>query len=139
MTLVIDASVALKWVIDEPGSEKADILLNAAMIAPDLFQAEIGHVLTRHVRRTRLSAEQARSGFSEIMSRVALLPMRALGEVALEISLALRHSMHDCYYLAAAEASGRPLVTADAVFVAKLRGMGRGELVYLLGEEVPDV
>jgi predicted nucleic acid-binding protein len=137
LTLVVDASVALKWAINEPGSENAAELVTLAMIAPSLFQAEVGHVLTKSVRRARLSVRQARVGFDRIMQRVALSPIEPLGNAALELSLALRHSIHDCYYLAAAETTGRPYVTADAVFVMKLREIGRGRLVYLLGEEVP--
>src|SRR3712207_1267113 len=104
------------------------------MIAPSLLQAEVGHVLTKRVRRSQLSAGQARAGFDFIMRQITLLPIRPPGSAALDRSLALRHSMHDCYYLVAAEASRRPLVTADEVFAAKLRDTKRGDLIYLLGE-----
>lgn len=139
MTIVVDASVSIKWVVDEPGSESAALLLSRSMIAPSLFQAEVGHVLTKRVRRALLAAGHARAGFGFVMRQVVLSPIEPLGTQALELSLMLHHSMHDCYYLAAAEAIGRPYVTADAVFVAKLRATGRGDLVYLLGEELSDV
>ena len=138
MTLVVDASVALKWIVNEPGSDDGVQLLTRAKIAPSLLQTEVGHVLTRRVRRSQLTAAQARAGFAFIARQCTLLSTRGLGDVALNLSLDLRHSMHDCYYLATAEATARPLVTADAVFVAKLREVGRGEQVYLLGEEIPD-
>ncbi|HEX9954767.1 MAG TPA: type II toxin-antitoxin system VapC family toxin [Allosphingosinicella sp.] len=138
MTFVVDASVAIKWVADEAGSQHAVKLLLRPMIAPSLFQAEVGHVLTKRVRRSELTAEQARQGFAFVARQCTLVPIEKLGGRALNLSLELHHSVHDCYYLAVAEAAERPLVTADAAFVAKLRRAGRGEQVYLLGEEVPN-
>ncbi len=138
MTLVVDASVAVKWVLEEPGVEIAAKLLPRSMIAPELFQAEVGHVLSKSVRGKIMSPLQARTGFERILRRVTLVRIATFGPAALLLSLELRHAIYDCYYLVAAEMTGRPLVTADALFVRKLRESGRGRLVYLLGEEVPD-
>ena len=43
MTLVIDASVALKWFVEEQGSDKARGLLSREerLIAPELLLAEV--------------------------------------------------------------------------------------------------
>ncbi len=139
MRFVIDASVAIKWVFDESGADSATTYLLRPTIAPELFQAEVGHVLTRGIRRGELSAAQARAGFKLISDRVALSPMGPRGQAALALSLELSHAIYDCYYLAAAEVARLPFVTADAVFIRKLRASGRGGQVYLLGEEVPDV
>jgi predicted nucleic acid-binding protein len=138
LTIVVDASVAVKWVVHEAGSDHAVKLLFRRMMAPSLFQAEVGHVLTKRVRRSQLKADQARAGFAFIARQCTLLPIEKLGDRALDLSLELNHSVHDCYYLAAAEASKQPLITADAVFVTKLRNSGRGGRVYLLGEEIPN-
>jgi predicted nucleic acid-binding protein len=43
--LVIDASVAIKWVIDEPGTKEALSLLKHRLYAPDLLVAECGNIL----------------------------------------------------------------------------------------------
>ncbi len=138
MTIVVDASVAIKWVAHEAGSDHALKLLFRRLMAPSLFQVEVCLVLTKRVRRSQLKADQARLGFAFIARQCTLLPIEKLGDRALDLSLELNHSVHDCYYLAAAEVSMRPLVTADAVFVTKLRSSGRGGRVYLLGEEVPN-
>jgi predicted nucleic acid-binding protein len=37
---VIDASVAVKWVVTEPGSDLAELLLDRALVAPALLFAE---------------------------------------------------------------------------------------------------
>ena len=52
MTVVIDASVALKWVIEEDGSEAArGLLLSEVLAAPDLMIVECANVLWAKERR----------------------------------------------------------------------------------------
>ncbi len=138
MTLVIDTSVAIKWVVEEAGSDDAFELIPRGLMAPELFQSEVGSALTKKVRGRELTAEQARLGFRHILSRVSLLPSAPFGDAAFELSLALHHSIYDCYFLAAAEAQGPFLVTADAIFAAKVRATSRAPFIYLLGEEIPD-
>jgi predicted nucleic acid-binding protein len=49
--LVIDASIAIKWVIEEEGTKEALALRNQALVAPDLLIAECANVLWKKVRR----------------------------------------------------------------------------------------
>jgi predicted nucleic acid-binding protein len=137
LTLVVDTSVALKWVLEEEGTEHSLQLLTRTLVAPGLLQAEVGNTLSKRVRGRQLMSEQAVRAFDKVMTLVHLVPGREFGQVALELSLALHHSVYDCYFLAAAEKHG-PLVTADGVFAAKARATKYGRLVYLLGEEIPD-
>ena len=53
MSVVIDASVALKWVFDEPDSEAAEALRNEELIAPALWLAEAGNALWRRLSAAR--------------------------------------------------------------------------------------
>lgn len=138
MTIVIDTSVAIKWAVDEPGSDEAAELIPRSLIAPDLFQAEIANVLTKKVRGRELSTEQARWAFDRILSRVLLLPSAPFGAAAFDLALSLVHSVYDCYFLAVAEAEGPIMVTADAVFAGKVRATSRAAFIYLLGEDIPD-
>jgi predicted nucleic acid-binding protein len=67
LTLVIDASVALKWFIDEDGSDRAAALLDGKelLIAPDLIVAEVcnaGWKAVRAGRRCRNSSRSWRRG-----------------------------------------------------------------------------
>ena len=61
MRFVLDSSVAVKWVLTELDSNKADRLRddyrNAVheLFAPDTFLAEIAHALTRAERRKVIS------------------------------------------------------------------------------------
>ena len=57
MKYVLDASVALKWVLPEPDAPRAVRLRTAyrqkqhELIARDIFPAEVAHALTRAERR----------------------------------------------------------------------------------------
>jgi predicted nucleic acid-binding protein len=42
---VVDASVALKWALEEPGSDRARLLSSARLEAPDLLPIECANVL----------------------------------------------------------------------------------------------
>ena len=44
MTIVIDASVALKWVLEEAGLDAADALLDQDLIAPSLWLVEAANL-----------------------------------------------------------------------------------------------
>jgi predicted nucleic acid-binding protein len=136
LTLVVDSNVALKWVLEEEGTDQALQLLTRTLLAPELLQAEVGNTLTKRVRGRELVPEQAVRAFDKVMTLVRLVSGREFGQVALELSLALNHSIYDCYFLAAAEKHG-PLVTADGVFATKVRATRYGRLIYLLGEEIP--
>ena len=57
MSIVIDASVAVKWVLDEPRSDAALALRNEQLAAPALWLAEAANALWRHVRVGELTAE----------------------------------------------------------------------------------
>ena len=116
--LVVDASVAAKWVVNEPDSELARRLIGRGdIMAPDLIWAELGSLLWRRQRVGELSTPDAR----EMMSDLRRLPVRSyaifpLLPLALEIAMAIRHSICDCVYLALADQQDCRFVTADRRF-----------------------
>jgi len=65
MRYVIDSSVAFKWVVPEPYSDKARQLRadyeNAVhdLLAPNVFPIEVGHALTRAERQKRIPVGSA--------------------------------------------------------------------------------
>jgi predicted nucleic acid-binding protein len=60
VTIIIDASVALKWVIEEDGSEAAGaLLLGEPLAAPDLLMVECVNVLWAKARRGVLTRDLA--------------------------------------------------------------------------------
>jgi len=113
MTRLIDASVAVKWVVSEPDSERAMALYGGGFAAPDLILVEIANILWKKVRRREIDALQATLGLSELQSTLDVMPTLSLESRALEIGMALDHPVYDCIYLALAEALDTTLVTAD--------------------------
>jgi predicted nucleic acid-binding protein len=116
MSLVLDASVALKWFLAEDNREEARGLLagQEPLVAPDLIVPEVLNGAWKAVRRNLIPAAQV-----ETIPRVLpgcffrLVPSSELAERALIIATALNHPVYDCFYLAAAESEGVILVTAD--------------------------
>jgi predicted nucleic acid-binding protein len=130
LTLVIDASVAVKWVLIEPGSPRALALRNeGGLIAPSLIAAEVGNALWKAVRRDGFARQDALDAIRTIMLAFdALIPLEELHERALELSLELDHPIYDCFYLALAERERAPLVCVDSSLKAKARKLKQVEI-----------
>lgn len=125
MTLVVDASVAVKWFIVEPGRPEARRLLNREqrLIAPDLIVAELVNVLSKRLSAGAIEHAQAADAARELpLLLFELSPLASLAGRALAIADELRHPAYDCFYLALAEARDAKLVTADRRFARRLDG-----------------
>ena len=114
--IVVDASVAIKWLIPEIHKEKASSLLNNAfeLTAPDLLFAEIGNVLWKKVQRAELSNDEGR----DLLADFTKIPLRLyrsqfLLDEAWTISAHFKRSFYDSLYLALARTHERRMVTAD--------------------------
>lgn len=125
MISVLDASVAFKWVVQEPGSNSADRLRVEALqglrdfVAPDCFATEIAHALTRAERRGFV--KHADSLWIDVMRTAPrLFPTLSLIPRALEIASRHRIGVYDCIYVALAEREGCELITADERLVRNL-------------------
>jgi predicted nucleic acid-binding protein len=121
---VIDASVAIKWLILEIHSEKAERLLadGAELLAPDLIGPEICSAIWKRVRRSELTPAEG----AELLRKfdrfgISIHPCQDLIQDAFTLGTAFGHSTYDCFYLALAERTGSPLVTADRRFFDAVR------------------
>jgi predicted nucleic acid-binding protein len=132
---VIDASVAIKWVVDERGTEQAVLLRRRPLFAPDLLIAECANILWKKVRRQELSEAEAIVA-ARLLQRadIQLEPMRNLLEPATRLSLTLDHPAYDCVYLALAETISCPLVTVDERLYRKCLPGSSARRVLLLGD-----
>jgi len=112
--LVVDASVAIKWVIEEPGTREALSLRRHRLFAPDLLVAECANILWKKTRRNELTLQEALLA-ARLLERadIELVPMLALLEPATRLAIAMDHPAYDCAYLALAEDLSCDLVTAD--------------------------
>ena len=119
MSVVIDASVAVKWVLPEPATDAALALQHDQLIAPELWLAEAANALWRHVRIGELTPDQALTRLRELKKApVASLPIEPHVERALALAIELGHPIYDCLYLALALAQDAHVITDDRRFAA---------------------
>jgi predicted nucleic acid-binding protein len=131
MTLVVDASVAVKWVLPEAGSDRAAAITAADtdLIAPSLACAEIGSAIWRAVLRGDVDAAEARGELRLAMAHYQrIVPLEEIADRAIELATRLRHPIYDCFYLALAERERCPMITADRRLVAAAKAMKGFEL-----------
>lgn len=123
MTLVVDASVAVQWVLDEPGTKRALALRRVDdLIAPSLIAAEIANALWKAVRRGEVEGADALASMNTILIPFAeLIPNEDLRLRALAIAIELDHPIYDCFYLALAERERCAMVTADKRLLAAVK------------------
>jgi predicted nucleic acid-binding protein len=119
-TLVVDCSVAAKWVLHEAGHIRALDLLQeeragkVALIAPDLLLAEFASLIAKRTRRKQISLDLAEHSFRLMQQSAPMLfATQPLLEAALKLALDHQLSLWDCVYLALAIAVGCPMITAD--------------------------
>jgi predicted nucleic acid-binding protein len=138
MTLVVDASVAAKWFIQEPGSEEAAELLGARepLVAPDLLMAEICNLAATKLRRGEadqdhiVASVQGLPQFFDDFISSAVLARRAL-----QIARTLAHPAYDCFYLSLADLMNCKVVTADERLLQRLVGTEWSATVVKLGAD----
>ncbi len=136
---VIDASVAVKWFLDEDKHEAAKEYLAGVdpLLAPRLIEVEVVSALSRRVR----IGEVPKSHGLRLIERwlgdfltadlLQLVEDRTLLNEAAHLAVVLDHKLPDCLYAALAKHAQCPLVTADAQLVRKAKAL-KGVEVRLL-------
>ncbi len=116
--IIVDASVALKWVVPEAGSDRArHLLASEVLAAPDLMWVECANVLWVKVRRGQILRETATAAMVAIdAAPVRCVAARDHAKAAQAMAFELDQTAYDCLYLAAALAERAILVTADEAF-----------------------
>ena len=122
---VIDASVVIKWFVDEIHAEAAQCLQEDQyeLFAPDLLWPECGNILWKKVRRGELTLDEARLiGGGLEQQPISTFPSRLIIEPALEVAFDASRTVYDSCYLALAMLMGCQLVTADQKLFNALQG-----------------
>ena len=102
MDLVVDASIAFKWLVTEADSGAAvSLFQNHNLIAPDVLLAECRNAALTHVRRGTISIEQAKQAERDLEAlRLHTLPSTPFLTQAFTLALEFSHPIYDCIYLA---------------------------------------
>lgn len=125
---MVDASVALKWFLPEPGSATAERILQAflsdavTLFAPDLLLIEAASALWRRsVVQKELTNADVRSIYRDLLTLpLNYQPSDRMAASAFSLALTHQHSVYDSAYCALAIEMGCEFITADRMLVAKL-------------------
>ena len=128
MTAVVDASVAVKWFVDEPGCPAACEILasGTTCVAPDLVLVESSNTAWKKVKRGEMTQAQGEAMVQTLpLYFDRLVPTGALLVRAYALAHRLDHPVYDCLYLALAEQEAVSLITDDQRL---LKAVSRTEL-----------
>ena len=126
--IVVDASLATKWFLDEVDSEQSRRFLNAQrgqLCGPDVLAIEVSRALVAAVNARRVDALAMRSAIHVWLQKVSLAaltlhPLQTrLIQHGVDVALQLGHPLTDCLYLALAIDLDCDLATCDAKFQAR--------------------
>lgn len=132
---VIDASVAVKWFVEEAASDQARTLLEkmqGRLHIPDIFVVEVSSALVRNANSAKAAQDYYRAALWRLLDLIdqqaLLLEDTSPAEVvdAAGLALDLGHPIKDCIYLALAMKMGCELVTSDRRFADKAAGVWPG-------------
>jgi predicted nucleic acid-binding protein len=92
--VVVDTSIAIKWVLSEADTHTAEVLLvnwsnkKFTILAPTLLVYEIANVLYQNVRRGNITTKRAKEALVEILNTGLVLDsfmISAIGKRSLEL------------------------------------------------------
>lgn len=121
---VVDASVACKLLLNEPGQERASgvLLGGEPLLAPHFFYLEVAQVLWSAARRNRIQQNAIRKNFEATAGfGIEIFPDADLLATAMEFSTRFDIAVYDALYVALAAEQDAILATADDALCAKLR------------------
>jgi predicted nucleic acid-binding protein len=122
--VVVDTSLAVKWVLQEQDTPAARGLLiswaanGIQPIAPSWFSCEAANVLFQRLRADSISLGDAQSALATLVQHVEIRdydPAVSLRAIEIASQIGQRQS-HDSHYVALAEHEGCELWTADQRF-----------------------
>lgn len=122
--VVVDASVAFKWLVEEQNSDKATALVRLSddngilLAAPTIMPFEVANALHRRVVRGDLSLEAAVELMQHLISiGVKLHQPLSIHQRALQLANQFSQgAVYDAHYLALAETLDCEMWTADRKF-----------------------
>ena len=122
--VVLDSSIAAKWIFWESGSDLAQTLLDEQYLfyVPDFFYVEMDAIIAKKFRKRELNSDEAYVKRAQV-HRIALEKWShlSLADVAFDISVTLTVTIYDAIYLALAVEKETVMWTADDRLVRGIR------------------
>jgi predicted nucleic acid-binding protein len=119
--IVVDASVALKWVLEEEESDRAEALAEGReLLTSALLWPEAGNAVALRVRRGEMNRARAADALRDLRAApLGTWPLTPdMTVAAFNIACDLAHTIYDCCYLALAIRENSVVITADRRFRA---------------------
>lgn len=139
MKIIVDANIAIKWVILENHSHTAYQLLagDYEICAPDFLFVEVVNILWKKCRKKEIPQADVLEIFLLIQSSISqVLPVYPLISRIFALSQEIDHPAYDCVYLAAAEHHKTTLYTADRALYDKIKMSKYAHLIAWI-EDLP--
>ncbi|HJT57484.1 MAG TPA: type II toxin-antitoxin system VapC family toxin [Ktedonobacteraceae bacterium] len=143
--VVVDASIALKWVLLEKDSNVSMSLLDKwtrerkRIIAPALFVYEVTNIIYREALTGKLTYDEADKGLTKMFSLGILLKFSLYEEISTQaMKFAQRFYLpaaYDAHYLALAQSESCEYWTADTRLWNAIKG--KLDWVHWFGEYRP--
>ena len=119
--LVVDSSVAVKWLVPEHDTAEAKIVWDAfdegriEVAAPDWIDVEVANILwAKATKRKFISTAEAADHLDDFRAKpFRRVPAVDLLPAALDLAVRFDRTVYDSLYLALSERESCPFVTAD--------------------------
>lgn len=124
--IVLDASVVLKWFLQEESSEKALEIRQRYLSSqidisvPCLILSEVSNVLRYEPNYTQDSTKEALSSILDLGIDIVVLT-KEIYELAIELAYKYDVTVYDAQYLALSQDLGFELITADEKLFERLK------------------
>ncbi len=124
MIVVVDASVAVKWYVDEDHTAEAEQLIDGHfdLQAPELMLAEFGNILWKKFRNNEVDEKTVDKAITMLgQQKMTLHSHSGILKPAVFGAVETGTSVYDWLYLSLSIALDCPFVTADRRFFIALR------------------
>ena len=137
--IVVDASVAVKWFVNEEYSDEALKLLskNDELHAPYILKAEVASALRKYFIRGFISDEHVRESL-KILSEIDIIYHEISWDLlkdALELSIKNRIMIYDAIYVSLSEKLNLEFITADERLYNSLKDKANIRLIQSLSSD----
>ncbi len=140
MALVVDASVAVKWLLVEEDSTTVRSLIRGGegLHAPRLLVSEVGNAIWRRSRLGHID----RASAHELVAQIPTMPIQwhrdeVVCADATRLAITYDRPVYDFMYIALAQRLGARVVTADRRFLNALATSAFENLLLALAESSP--
>jgi predicted nucleic acid-binding protein len=113
MRMVIDASIVIAVVVDEPERDKIlEMTIDAEFVSPRSLPWEVGNALSAMLKRRRLDLGEVVQAW-RLFDQIDLRRLAISSEAALRLAAELNIYAYDAYMIQCARSTGSELFTLD--------------------------